>query len=314
MKRIVEISSKGMHVAAVQGSLAIKAKGDLVASVPFKDLGTLILANSAITITSSALAQVVAAGGQVVVAGFDFQPVGCLLPLRANTLRTERVRAQVGAGQPLRKRIWQSLVERKILNQAALIEDRHGRKRLHHLAESVRSGDRGNCEAQAAQVYWPLVFSESHPAFSNTPFRRRREGTWPNNFLNFGYAILRSSTARALCASGLLPELGVHHHNRYDPFPLASDVMEPYRPWIDDQCRALLSDGPGNIDRNVKAALLGIDASPVQLPTGITPLQVAVQQTAASLARAFKAGLDGAKTKQCVELLVLPSFPSQDES
>lgn len=309
MKRTVEISSQGIHLSTSQGALCLSQDREAIARIPLQDLGTLILAGHGITVTSAALGALSASGCVTIVVGPDHAPEGALLPLRANTTRGERVRAQVGASKPLCKQLWSRIVAAKLRNQAALLQGA-GRERLEKLAGKVRSGDPSNSEAQGARIYWPLVFSEHHHMLTDAPFRRRQEGVWPNNYLNYGYAILRSVTARALCGAGLLPELGLHHHNRYDPFPLASDMMEAYRPWIDHCCRELLPEGPGELDRRAKEALLGIQNDPVMLEGIRTPLQIALGRTTASLAACFLAAASGEPSPKAAAHLILPSFPS----
>ena len=150
-------------------------------------------------------------------------------------------------------------------------------------SNDVRSGDPDNLEARAAAYYWKNVFT-TYPNFV-----RDREGTPPNNLLNYGYAILRAIIARALVGSGLLPTLGIHHHNRYNAYCLADDIMEPYRPYVDQlvldiiQCNLEISD----ITRDFKMQLLGIPMLDVVINGKRSPLMIAAQQTTASLARCF---------------------------
>lgn len=308
MKRIVEVSSPGTFLHLENNSLTISRGQEVVGRVPLEDLGTLILASPALTVTSAVLGRLASHGGITVVVGADRQPEGALLPLRAHTTRGERIRAQVAATRPTEKRLWASLVIAKIRNQAALLADVPGRRQLTRLAVGVRSGDAGNNEAQAARIYWPLVFSECGQAFQASPFRRNPAGEWPNNLLNYGYAVLRAMTARAICGAGLLPEVGIQHHSRYDSFALASDLMEPFRPWVDHRCRELIPEGPGDLDRTAKEGLLGIYDDPVQVNGETTPLFRALERTAASLASSFLEAKNGANATEAAKRLVLPRF------
>lgn len=309
MKRTVEVSSPGSHLHLETGSLVITRDRMEVARVPLEDLGTLILADPAITVTAALLSALSGQGGVTVVAGPDFQPEGTLLPMRANCTRGERVRAQVRAKRPLEKQLWARIVRAKIRNQAALLGDAAERRALLNLASRVRSGDPTNLEARAARGYWPLVFHGTHATFELQPFRRSRSGEWPNNYLNYGYAILRAITARALCGAGLTPEVGLHHHNRYDSFALASDAMEPFRPWVDSLCRELVSEGPGELTRESKRQLLAIFEVSALMEGGTTPLPVAVERMASSLASAYLQAASGAPAQQAAEALRLPAFP-----
>lgn len=312
MKRIIEVSSRGTSLALRQGGLVIRQEQQEIARIPLEDLGALILANGAVNASSAVLAALAAAGGVTILCGPDHQPEGALLPLRAHSTRTERIAGQVAASQPLKKQLWARMVAAKISNQGALIQNDDAKRSLEKHARSVRSGDPDNREAQAARLYWPLLLSEAHESFESEPFRRSDRGQWPNSYLDYGYAILRSITARALCAAGLLPELGVHHHNRYDPFTLASDLMEPFRPWVDLATLELLDLGPGELDRDRKQALLGIYESPAQLPSGRTPLWIAIQKGAAQLAAAFQAAAAGESAPEAAARLTFPRILPSD--
>lgn len=306
MKRIIEVSSRGTSLALRNGGLVIRQERQEIARVPLEDLGALVLANGAAQATSASLAALAAAGGVTVVCGRDHQPEGALLPLRAHSTRTERIAAQVAASQPLKKQLWARIIAAKVTNQAVLIQDAAGKRSLEQLARSVRSGDPDNREARAARIYWPLLFAEAHEDFASEPFRRSDHGQWPNDLLNYGYAILRAITARAICAAGLMPELGVHHHNRYDAFALASDLMEPFRPWVDLATLELINLGPGELDRDRKQALLGIYESPARLESGRTPLWIAIQNCASELAAAYLAAQAGESAPEAAARLRPP--------
>ncbi|HPF13648.1 MAG: type II CRISPR-associated endonuclease Cas1 [Planctomycetes bacterium] len=311
MKRTVEVATPGIHLHLRQKSLVLTRESSELARIPLEDLGTLILGSTQLTVSAALLAGIAQAGGVTVVAGSDFQPEGALLPLRGNTTRGERIRAQIGASKPLEKQLWAALVRAKIANQAAILCDESARSSLLKFRNGVGSGDLENKEAQAARVYWPLVFADEGESLIESPFRRRRDGPWPNDHLNYGYAILRAITARAICGAGLLPEFGIHHHNRYDAFALASDLMEPFRPWVDLSVRSLLPLGPSEVTRESKQALLGIYDDPVVIGSQTVPLQLAVDRTASSLAKSFLGLHQGMSAKKACDLLALPSFPEQ---
>lgn len=172
-----------------------------------------------------------------------------LMNLESNTIQGERYRAQIDASEPLRKNLWKQTVEAKIANQAYLL-NKLGKDGsiLRPLYENVKSGDADNREGIAAKMYWPTLFGDG--------FIRSREGATPNHLLNYGYSILRAATARALMGAGLLPSFGIFHRNRYNAFPLADDIMEPFRPYVDEAVYKLYSDGATELDKAAKAALL----------------------------------------------------------
>jgi CRISPR-associated protein Cas1 len=244
--------------------------------------------------TSSALAAALDAGASVVLCGGNHHPVGMLLPIAGNGLLTERLRRQIDASLPMKKRLWTKIVQSKIRNQAeALGEGDPSYGRLIHLAESVRSGDPENSEAQASRIYWSAFFAGLDPGTFEIPFRRRREGLSPNNFLNYGYMVLRAAAARAIVAAGLQPALGLHHSNRENAFCLADDLMEPYRPWVDLRVLRLTEARSTEIDRDTKRELLEVLTDTVLLGEEKGPLLVALQKTAFSLCSAFAAGFAG---------------------
>lgn len=252
---------------------------------PIEDIGVVVLDNRRITITSGAMEALLENNCAVITCNQKSMPVGLLLPLCGNTTQNERFRSQLEASLPLRKQLWQQTIKQKILNQEHVlrINTDQETKCMRVWSNDVRSGDSDNLEARAAAYYWRNVFT-TYPNFV-----RDREGTPPNNLLNYGYAILRAIIARALVGSGLLPTLGIHHHNRYNAYCLADDIMEPYRPYVDQlvldiiQCNLEISD----ITRDLKMQLLGIPMLDVVINGKRSPLMIAAQQTTASLAKCF---------------------------
>ena len=206
-----------------------------------------------------------------------------LFHLDSHQTQTEHFRAQVEASEPLKKQLWKQTIKAKIRNQAAVLDfaDRDG-EALRYMARKVRSGDADNQEARAARFYWPMLFGED--------FLRKRFGNPPNNLLNYGYAVLRAAVARALTGSGLLPTLGIHHRNKYNAYCLADDVMEPYRPYVDQLVWELSEAGQAEeeLSAGLKSELLKILSCDVIINRKKRPLMVGLSQTTASLARCFK--------------------------
>ncbi|NJD38255.1 MAG: type II CRISPR-associated endonuclease Cas1 [Geobacter sp.] len=220
--------------------------------VPLNEVAAVVLSHQHVSMTNAALAGIAANGGIVVVTDSKFQPAGMLLPLDVHYAQGERFRMQAAVAQPVQKRLWQQTVRSKIAAQATVLKRLTAHDGgLPHLASRVVSGDTRNHEAQAAQRYWPLVFDNPH-------FRRNREAEDQNRLLNYGYAVLRALTARAICSVGLHPALGIHHHNRYDPFALASDLMEPFRPLVDETVAKIVFEQGENVvlGRDVKRTII----------------------------------------------------------
>jgi CRISP-associated protein Cas1 len=230
----------------------LRARDTQAQTVPLADIAVLITSHPQISFTHAVLAGLAAAGGIFIACNEKHMPAAMMLPLETHSTQAERFSKQAAAPLPLRKRAWQQIIQAKLRAQARLLEARTGRDwGLMPLAAKVRSGDAGNLEARAARVYWQALFG-------GDDFRRDPEGEGINPHLNYGYAILRAIVARALCAAGLHPSLGVHHHNRYDAFCLADDLMEPFRPLV-DRAVAVFRDGHGPnpaLDRDAKRILL----------------------------------------------------------
>ena len=264
--RFIDISDEAMRVRLASGRLRVERRGrpgeaegngSAAWTAPLDDIDAVILAHEGSTVSSLALAGLAKAGCGVVACDEKRLPVGMLIPLTGHSSQAERFRAQAAAPIPLRKRMWQALIKAKIRNQATLLRDLNGDDEgLAAMANRVRSGDPDNREAQAAQRYWKAIFRNR-----TMPFRRDRGAEDENAMLNYGYAVLRASTARALCAAGLHPGLGIHHHNRYDAYCLADDAMEPFRPLVDGVVavhgRKRREEGaPLRVDSNFKQTLI----------------------------------------------------------
>ena len=276
-----------LHLPEVESNKTLPEaiKKEAERTIPIEDIGVVILDNRRITITSGVMEALLENNCAVITCNQKSMPVGLLLPLCGNTTQNERFRSQLEASLPLRKQLWQQTIKQKILNQEHVLQINTAQETncMRVWSNDVRSGDPDNLEARAAAYYWKNVFT-TYPNFV-----RDREGTPPNNLLNYGYAILRAIIARALVGSGLLPTLGIHHHNRYNAYCLADDIMEPYRPYVDQlvldiiQCNLEISD----ITRDLKMQLLGIPMLDVVINGKRSPLMIAAQQTTASLARCF---------------------------
>lgn len=256
---------------------------------PIEDIGVLVLDHKQITITSGALEALLENNCAVITCDSHSMPVGLMLPLAGNTTQNERFRVQLDASQPLRKQLWQQTVQCKIKNQTAVLKQCSNAevKCMQSWINDVRSGDPDNIEARAAVYYWKSLFGHI-PGFV-----RDREGVSPNNLLNYGYAILRAVIARSLVGSGLLPTLGIHHHNRYNAYCLADDIMEPYRPFVDRLVFDITEQYGTEVElsKDIKAELLSIPTLDVIIAGKRSPLMVATTQTTASLYKCFSGEL-----------------------
>ncbi len=265
--------------------LPIEFKKQAERTIPIEDIGVVVLENKRITITTGAMEALLENNCALISCDSKSMPVGLMLPLVGNTLQNERFRDQLDASVPLQKQLWQQTVRQKVSNQAQVL----GKYTLTETAcmkrwsTDVRSGDVENVEAKAAAYYWKNIFTDI------PDFVRGRDGEPPNNLLNYGYAILRAVIARALVSSGLLPTLGIHHHNRYNAYCLADDIMEPYRPYVDELVLQIMQeeDDYTTLTRDLKAKLLQIPVLNVTINGKRSPLMIAAGITTASLYKCF---------------------------
>ena len=253
--------------------------------VPIEDIGIVILDHQQITITQALIAKLLANNTALITCNDTHHPTGLLLNLDGNTLQSQKFKAQIEASQPLKKQLWQQTVSAKIANQAALLGmEKAANGILLRYAKDVKSGDSGNHEAKAAAYYWKHLFPEF------LQFKRDRYGEPPNNLLNYGYAILRAVVARNLVGSGLLPTLGIFHRNQYNAYCLADDIMEPYRPFVDQVVCKIISMNGQYLDMTpaMKKDLLTIPVIDVMIDGQKSPLMLAVQRTTASLSKCYE--------------------------
>ena len=255
---------------------------------PIEDIGVVVLDHKQITITSGVLEALLENNCAIITCDSKSMPIGLMLPLYGNTTQNERFRQQLDASLPLMKQLWQQTIKAKIENQAVVLKEYSDveTKCMNVWAADVKSGDSNNLEARAAAYYWKNLFQIEG-------FTRDRDGIPPNNLLNYGYAILRAVVAHGVVVSGLLPTLGIHHHNRYNAYCLADDIMEPYRPYVDRLVCGMIKQGVDytELTKELKGQLLTIPVLETHIAGKRSPLMVAVGQTTASLYKCFSGEL-----------------------
>ena len=249
-------------------------------SVTIEDLGYVIVANSQVNLTIPLINALADNNTSLIICGDNQMPHCMLQPLEANSVQAEVYREQIDASLPLKKNLWKQIVEAKIKNQAKLL-NKLGREGdlLVPYYKNVKSGDSDNKEGAAARIYWKLLLGEN--------FIRNRKGGDPNSILNYGYAVLRAAVARSLMGSGLFPAFGIFHRNRYNAFPLADDIMEPYRPFVDECVYNIISLGECELNTEVKSELVKVLFCDTFFPKMKRPLDVALSITTASLAKCY---------------------------
>jgi len=250
--------------------------------VPIEDIGLIVLDHYQVKITTALLQALTENNAAIVVCDAKHLPAGALLPFASHHAFTEKLYYQLESSLPLRKNLWQQTIVAKINNQAKLLEAMGiGVENMKLWSRQVRSGDPDNYEARAAAYYWDN-YAEG--------FRRHRFGDPPNNLLNYGYAILRAVVARALVASGMLPAVGIHHRNKYNPFCLADDIMEPFRPYVDKLVMEIAetNDDITELTPALKTQLLSVPVIDIVIDGQSSPLMVGVQRTTASVMKCFE--------------------------
>ena len=260
--------------------LAYKDDPNNKQTIPIEDIGVIIIDHQQVSITIPLMNALVEGNVQVVVCNDHGMPSAMLQSFEGNNLQGEILRNQIGVGEVLKKQIWKQIVEAKIKNQAALL-NKVGRNGsiLKPYYQNVKSGDTDNREGIAARIYFSELFGEL--------FVRDRSLSGINLLLNYGYTILRAATARSLVSSGLLPAIGIFHHNRSNAFPLADDIMEPYRPYVDEIVYDLAMQGRLELTKNNKADLIKVLYADTQFVKITRPLSVGLSLTSASLAKCF---------------------------
>ncbi len=259
-------------------------KKEAQATIPIEDIGIVILDHQQIVISQALMAKLLENNVAFITCNNTHHPVGLLLNLESHSLQSQRFQAQIEASEPLKKQLWQQTVKAKIRNQAAVLQlQGYEVQNILRWADAVKSGDPHNFEGRSSAWYWSHIF-KTQPDFIRDP-----AGFPPNNLLNYAYAILRATVARALVGSGLLPTLGIFHRNQYNAYCLADDIMEPYRPYADKIVLQIIEENTiaDDLTPDIKKQLLKLPAMDVILQGENSPLMVAVQRTTASLARCF---------------------------
>ncbi len=298
MERIVDIGTEGLHLSAYRGFLIVTKDRAEVGRVALDDVHAVILHAHGCTWTGNLVAALAERGAPIVFCGTNHSPVAVTLPIDGHHAQGGRLRAQWEAGKPLHKQLWCRIVKAKIAMQGALLteHDRPGAAAFALIARRVRSGDPDNLEAQAARRYWPALMGPD--------FRRDRAAEGANALLNYGYAVLRATVARAIVAAGLHPTIGIFHTHRGNAFALADDLVEPFRPLVDALVLAMIGQGVETLDPALKRRFARLIAFDVRIGVEMSPVSVAAQRLAQSLARSFE-------TNTCDLALFAP--PTHDE-
>lgn len=286
---MVDIAEGRRHLSKRRGTLVVQSdSGGTNATevlVPFDEIESIIVHSPKTTYSNAALVELARRVIPVVCCDESHRPVGWFWPAEANYEQSRRMAAQASMADDLRGLLWQRIVRSKIEAQAALlVESGCDPGPLRVFSSAVMSADRRNVEAQAARYYWKHLFDDA--------FRRSPTGSPPNGLLNYGYAVLRASAARQVCAAGLHPSLGLHHHNRFNAFCLADDLMEPFRPAVDRVALRLWRDGQDAVCAETKLEMATVMSEALRTDRGVAPLSRCVEWAAQSLVQSLVDGAD----------------------
>jgi CRISPR-associated protein Cas1 len=287
--RILDFSEEPASLSMRIGLLVIERKDKPEVTIPFDEIAVMITSHPMVRYSNAVLSSLAQAGGAFIVCNEKYLPVGMLLPLVGYSTQAERFSAQANASSPVCKNLWKQIVQAKIKAQGNLLKELYGNDRgLTNLSKRIRSGDTDNIEGQASRRYWPTLFGDGD-------FRRDRAKEDQNRLLNYGYTVLRAITARAVCGSGLHPSLGIHHHNRYDAFCLADDLMEPFRPIVDKAVVKIVDEKGEDVplEKDTKAVLIGALIERFNLDGEQRTLFDIISRTSASLAQVFEGKAKG---------------------
>ncbi len=282
MDRIVDIATDNLHLSAYRGLLLVSRDGQEQGRVALDDIAALIVHAHGVSWTTNLVVELAGRGAIMVLCGSNHAPVAVTMPLSGHHAQNARMRAQWDIPRPFFKQAWKRIVAHKVRMQASLL-DAHGRdeaQALYLMSDRVRSGDPDNIEAQAARRYWTALFGPN--------FRRDRQAEGVNAMLNYGYTVMRAMVARSVVASGLHPSIGLHHANRLNSFALADDLVEPFRPLVDAVVWQMQADGVASVDSDCKARLTALIAADLDLEGASSPVSVAAQRLAQSLAASFE--------------------------
>lgn len=250
-------------------------------TIPIEDIGFVVIESQEIYISIPALNKLINNNVAVIFCDSRHMPSSMLLNLDGHYIQQEHFSNQINATEPLKKQLWRHIIKKKIKHQAEhLVKEGRSFEVMKFHGSKVLSGDTDNREGAAAAHYWKHLFDFN--------FKRERFGDYPNSFLNYGYILLRAAVARSLAGSGLLCTLGIHHHNKYNAFCLADDIMEPYRPLVDAKVLQIMTNyKETELTTDIKMELLGILTETVYFKTTKSPLMVAITKTTSSLQQCY---------------------------
>ena len=285
LNRVLEIAEENRYISLKRGFIVIQQGNQELGSVPLDDIAVLLLSAQGVTLTKNVINALSEKGCLTIFCGANYTPQSMVIPIASHTYFTKIIKTQINASEPFKKRVWQQIVIQKIKNQSLSLKFCKKEKfslKLKEIAKTVKSGDTDNREAYAAKLYWKALFGDS--------FIRDKNGSGINAFLNYGYAIMRAGMARAICAHGLIPSLGIHHDNNLNQFCLADDLFEIYRPIVDTLAFKLYEDGETELSPDNKKLFASLLKIKFHTFEGDSQAVQSMQYMVSSLVKALEEG------------------------
>lgn len=299
LNRILEIAEENRYVSLSRGFAVIKQASEIIGQVPLDDISVLLLTAQSISISKNILNALAERNCITVICGKNYIPLSMVFPVANHSLYTKNIKNQINCSEPFKKRVWQQIVIQKIKNQAFVLKLCGKENNLvEKIAATVKSGDSDNREAYAAKMYWSALFDKG--------FRRDKDGEGINALLNYGYAVMRASMARAICCAGLIPALGVNHDNNLNQFCLADDFFEIYRPVVDLVVYRLWQEGESEVTPENKKQLIKTLWINMHTKQGNTPLFQSMHYLVYSYVKAME------DKNPCLELPVWDGSVEED--
>ncbi|MBQ3437162.1 MAG: type II CRISPR-associated endonuclease Cas1 [Fusobacterium sp.] len=202
-------------------------RNEQITKISLNEIHTLIIESTAVSMTAALMVELMKRKIKVIFCDEKRNPNSELIPYYGSHDTVAKIRNQILWNNNFKKEVWSEIVREKIKNQAKLLKKLEFEEFeiLEKYAEDIQIGDSTNREAHAAKVYFNTLFGKN---FS------RAEDNSINAALNYGYSLILSTVNREVVYNGYLTLLGVFHDNMFNPFNLSSDLMEIFRPLIDE--------------------------------------------------------------------------------
>lgn len=216
--------SQHAKVSLTAGNLVIQTDSDRL-HVPIKDVDVLLIQTLQAVVTTAAVAALAEVHAKILFTGRDGQPIcettGCYPKSRTASLVTSQVNWDLGR----KANLWTRVVASKLTNQIAVAQLIGAEtSSLKAELDKLELNDDSNREAVVARQYFPLLFGDDFSRSDLVP---------ENAALNYGYSLLLSLVDRSVVSRGYMTCFGIHHDNAGNAFNLGSDLMEPFRPVVD---------------------------------------------------------------------------------